>query len=188
MISEKETTRLSKQLSYVLRHNPGDIGITLDEQGWADVAILLNSLTANGHPITLDVLRHVVATNAKQRFSFNSDETKIRANQGHSVEVELGYTATTPPEFLYHGTVDRFAAAIMQQGLQKMNRHHVHLSADTATATTVGLRRGKPLILQVSAGKMYEAGYRFYLSDNNVWLTDEVPPAFIQLFRKRCCV
>lgn len=97
MISEKETTRLSKQLSYVLRHNPGDIGITLDEQGWADVAILLNSLTANGHPISVDVLRHVVATNAKQRFSFNSDETKIRANQGHSVEVELGlyshYTA-----------------------------------------------------------------------------------------------
>ena len=129
----------------------------------------------------MDVLRHVVTTNAKQRFSFNEDGGKIRANQGHSIEVELGYTATKPPEFLYHGTVDRFIVAIMQQGLQKMDRHHVHLSADTATANIVGQRRGKPLILLVSAGKMHEAGYSFYLSDNNVWLTDEVPPAFIQL-------
>jgi len=181
MISEKETTRLSKQLSYVLRHNPGSIGITLDEQGWTDVAVLLKRLAANSYPVTMDVLRHVVTTNAKQRFSLNEVETKIRANQGHSVEVELGYTATTPPEFLYHGTVDRFVAAIMQQGLQKMNRHHVHLSADTATATIVGQRRGKPLILQINAAKMHGAGYSFYVSDNNVWLTDEVPPAFIQL-------
>lgn len=180
MISEKETTRLSKQLSYFLRHNPSDIGITLDEQGWTDVTTLLEKLTANGHPVTMDVLRHVVAANAKQRFKFNEDERKIRANQGHSVEVELGYTASQPPEFLYHGTVDRFIVSILKDGLQKMNRHHVHLSADITTATIVGERRGKPLILQVSAGKMFAAGYSFYLSDNNVWLTDAVPPAFIQ--------
>ena len=180
MISEKETTRLSKQLSYVLRHNPGDIGITLDEQGWTDVATLLEKLTASGHHVTMNVLKHVVATNAKRRFKFNEDERKIRANQGHSVEVELGYAASQPPEFLYHGTVDRFIVSILKDGLQKMNRHHVHLSADIATAAIVGERRGKPLILQVSAGKMFAAGYSFYLSDNNVWLTETVPPAFIQ--------
>lgn len=181
MISEKETTGLSKQLSYVLRHNPGAIGITLDEQGWTDVVTLLHKLAANGHPVTMPVLQHVVATNAKKRFSFNEDKTKIRASQGHSVEVELGYTACPPPAFLYHGTVNRFMASILKDGLQKMNRHHVHLSADIATASIVGQRRGAPLILQVSAGKMHAAGYIFYLSENNVWLTDEVPPVFIEV-------
>ena len=179
MISEKDNVRISKLLSYVLRHKPAEIDITLDENGWTDVPILLDKLAQYGERVTMPVLQHVVATNAKKRFSFNDDETKIRASQGHSVEVDLGYIQQQPPEFLYHGTVGKFIPAILQQGLQKMNRHHVHLSADVQTANIVAKRRGEPIILKISAGVMHTKSYVFYVSDNNVWLTDEVPPEFI---------
>lgn len=184
MISEKDNFRISKLLSYVLRHKPDEIGITLDESGWADVPILLEKFSLYGEPVTMPTLQHVVATNAKKRFSFNDDETKIRANQGHSVDVDLGYTQQQPPEFLYHGTVNKFLVPIIQQGLKKMKRHHVHLSADIETATIVGKRRGEPVILKISAAVMHAQGYLFYLSANNVWLTDEVPTKFISVINK----
>lgn len=180
MMSEKDNIRISKLLSYALRHKPAEIGITLDENGWSDVPILLDKLAQYGDPVTMPVLQHVVATNAKKRFSFNDDETKIRASQGHSVEVDLGYNQQQPPEFLYHGTVSKFIPSILRQGLQKMNRHHVHLSADVQTANIVARRRGEPVILQVNAGAMHAKGYAFYVSANSVWLTDEVPVEFIE--------
>jgi len=179
MISDKENTRLSKTLSYVLRHNPADIGIILDENGWTDVSTLLTKLTEKGDEIDINMLQHIVTSNAKQRFAFSKDGQKIRANQGHSVEVQLDYAAKQPPEFLYHGTVERFIEPILKEGLQKMDRHHVHLSAETETAVKVGQRRGKPVVLKIAAAEMYAQGYAFYISNNNVWLTDAVPPQFI---------
>ncbi len=180
MIPGKENTRIGKLLSYALRHNPQELGIQLDENGWTDVNTLLQKLAERGENITLDILRHVVASNAKQRFSFSNDQLRIRANQGHSVDVKLDYPAKQPPEFLYHGTVGSFIIVILKEGLKKMDRHHVHLSADTETAIKVGSRRGKPVILKIKAGEMFSRGYIFYVSANGVWLTDTVPPEFIE--------
>jgi putative RNA 2'-phosphotransferase len=179
MNPEKETTRLSKLLSYLLRHKPEEFDVTLDENGWADVADLLAKLQAKGENVTIDILQHIVDTSNKKRFSFNEDGTKIRASQGHSVEVDLGYSQQQPPELLYHGTVHAFIDSIKKHGLVKQKRHHVHLSADERTAVIVAQRRGKPVILKIKAGEMSAAGYPFYLSDNGVWLTDTVPSAFI---------
>jgi putative RNA 2'-phosphotransferase len=175
MITEKENTRISKLLSLVLRHQPESIGIVLDENGWTDVGILLRKLT-----IEKTALDHVVATNSKKRFAFNEDETKIRANQGHSVEVELGYQAEKPPEVLYHGTGIGSVKAILQEGLSKQKRHHVHLSVDIETALKVGQRHGTPTVLEVNAEKMSRNNFEFYRSANGVWLTDHVPVEYIQ--------
>ncbi|AYL94565.1 RNA 2'-phosphotransferase [Mucilaginibacter celer] len=179
MLTEKETTNLSKFLSLVLRHKPEEIGITLDEQGWVPVAELLNKLNAYGNNVTLEALEHVVDTNAKKRFAFSDDKLNIRASQGHSVEVELGYAPQTPPDVLYHGTAASSVESIMQNGLEKRSRQHVHLSIDTDTAVNVGGRHGKPVVLTILTGEMHKEGYKFYLSENKVWLTDEVPPQFI---------
>lgn len=173
------TKHISKFLSLVLRHHPDKIGITLDEQGWTDVSTLLDNMNKQGKNIDIHGLREVVETNDKKRFAFNEDETKIRANQGHSIKVDLAYEALTPPEFLYHGTVPKFISAIQQQGLLKMSRHHVHLSEDRTTAMRVGSRRGVPTILVVRSGEMYQKGYPFYKSENGVWLTERVPTEFI---------
>ncbi|MEO3406403.1 RNA 2'-phosphotransferase [Mucilaginibacter sp. CAU 1740] len=181
MLTEKETTNLSKFLSLVLRHKPEEIGITLDEQGWVPVDELLDKLNKSGRPVTFDVLQHIVDTNAKKRFAFNDDKLKIRASQGHSVEVELGYEPQTPPDVLYHGTGEKSVESIMQSGLEKRTRQHVHLSSDINTAINVGSRHGKPVVLIVAAGEMYKQGYPFYLSENKVWLTDAAPAAFINL-------
>jgi len=181
MISEKENTRISKMLSLVLRHQPEKIGIHLDEQGWTDVEELINKLNENGLQIDLETLRHVVDTNQKKRFAFNDTSDKIRANQGHSVEVELGYTPQTPPDVLYHGTTGKYVEGIMTAGLQKMQRHHVHLSADTDTAAKVGQRHGKPVILTINAREMHNNGHEFFISDNGVWLTDFVAPEYITI-------
>jgi putative RNA 2'-phosphotransferase len=181
MLTEKETTRYSKFLSLVLRHQPELIGITLDEQGWTDVATLLTKAQAHGQKLSFEQLAYIVETSPKQRFRFNEDQTQIRASQGHSVEVELGYTPVTPPDELYHGTATRHQEAILRDGLQKMNRHHVHLSADVATARNVGARHGRPVIFTVAAGQMHQAGRLFYQADNGVWLTDEVPAAYLQI-------
>ena len=174
------STKISKFLSLVLRHEPARIGIALDSAGWTDVDALLAAMAAHGTAITRDELVQIVATSDKQRFALSPDGARIRANQGHSVEVELELAPAVPPALLYHGTVDRFLASIKDKGLLKGERHHVHLSADIATADKVGGRRGKPVVLTVRAADMVGAGYPFFVSQNGVWLTDHVPPTFIR--------
>lgn len=171
---------ISKFLSLVLRHKPQQIGLQLDAHGWADVDELITRCNAHHIALNFELLEEIVVTNDKQRFAFNADLTKIRANQGHSIAVDLALQLVQPPEKLYHGTVAEFIEAIKANGLQKMSRQHVHLSSDEATAVKVGSRRGKPVILTVDAGAMHEAGFLFYLSENGVWLTDHVPATFIE--------
>jgi len=164
----------------VLRHKPEAIGIELDENGWVLVDRLIEASRAAGQDITQESLREVVETNDKKRFAFNETGDRIRASQGHSVKsVDLGLERIEPPEVLYHGTVEKFIAAIQEAGLVKMNRQHVHLSPTIETASAVGARRGKPVILEVQARKMHDDGFRFYLSANGVWLTDAVPWRYI---------
>lgn len=170
---------VSKFLSYILRHHPEKIGIVLDSQGWVDVGELLSKLAQNGKSISQEQLERVVANNDKKRFAFSDDGTRIRASQGHSIEVELGYTPVVPPETLYHGTADRFLASIRKSGLVKQSRQHVHLSQTQETATAVGKRHGRLVLLTVRTGEMHREGYTFFLSANNVWLTEEVPSEFI---------
>lgn len=176
-------TKISKFLSLVLRHQPEKIGIELNEQGWIAVEVLLNQMKLHGQEIDIEVLTDVVTTNDKKRFAFSDDMQFIRANQGHSISVNLDYKAVEPPMFLYHGTVAKFIENIREKGLLKMSRHHVHLSESRETASKVGARRGKPIILTIKSGDMYKDGFNFYKSDNNVWLTDVVPPKFIE-FKK----
>jgi len=178
-MNEKERTRVSRFLSLVLRHKPGEIGLQLDAQGWADVAELIERAAAKGKIFTAQDLEEIVATNDKQRFAYSEERTKIRASQGHSVEVELQLEETTPPDQLYHGTVEKYLRAIQAQGLRKMNRHHVHMSSDTITAEKVGERRGEAVILTINSGDMSRDGFVFYLSANGVWLTDQVPVKYI---------
>ena len=174
------STRVSKFLSLVLRHDPDRIGIELDEHGWTDVDALLAACARAGLPLTRDELAIVVATSDKQRFALSEDQTRIRANQGHSVEVDLDLEPAAPPELLYHGTVEKFLASIRAQGLLKGERHHVHLSADLETAQRVGGRRGKPVVLTVRAGEMAAAGHVFYRSENGVWLVEHVPAEYLE--------
>jgi putative RNA 2'-phosphotransferase len=179
-MTPKETTRTSKFLSLVLRHEPETAGITLDSAGWAEVDALLKGCAKAGRTITRVQLDHVVATNSKKRFEFSSGGTRIRASQGHSVDVDLAYEAKVPPDILYHGTATRFLAAIRAEGLRKIARHHVHLSAETAVTTQVGARHGKPALLTIRAGEMQRAGWQFFQSTNGVWLVDAVPSQFIE--------
>jgi len=179
-MSSNEKMKISKFLSLVLRHNPTAANITLDVHGWADVNELLEGMNReNRTSVTLDDLKDVVASNDKQRFMFNEDCTKIRANQGHSVKVDVELKEVQPPEYLYHGTVERFIGSIKTDGLRPQSRLHVHLSSDEETAVKVGIRRGKPVILTVNAGKMSADGYIFYLSENGVWLTEHVPTEYL---------
>ncbi len=175
------STRTSKFLSLVLRHEPARIGIVLDDAGWTDVRALLDACAAHGVVITRPELDQIVATSDKQRFALSDDGMRIRANQGHSVEVDLQLAPSTPPDLLYHGTVDRALAGIRQLGLVRGARHHVHLSADEETARKVGGRRGKPIVLPVRAGAMAAAGHAFFRSANGVWLVDSVPAEFLEL-------
>jgi len=172
----KKQKRTSKYLSLLLRHRPEAAGLTLDEHGWAEVGRLLRNVG-----ISMEELEEIVANDEKQRYSFNDDKTLIRANQGHSIPVDLELEAREPPEFLYHGTVAQFLISIRKEGLQRQNRLYVHLSPDVETAVKVGRRRGKPVILQVAAGRMHRDGYAFFLSANGVWLTREVPPQYLKL-------
>ena len=175
----KNIVKHSKFLSLLLRHQPETIGLSLDAGGWASVEELLAKLQVHGRtlsPIELDI---IVRTNDKQRFSFNEDKTRIRANQGHSLkQVELGLAAIEPPPILYHGTASRFMQAISQQGLTRQSRQHVHLSADKDTAYKVGARHGLPVILQINAARMQQDGFVFYCSANGVWLTAQVPTRY----------
>jgi putative RNA 2'-phosphotransferase len=170
---------VSKFLAKHLRHAPDALGLTLRPGGWVSVDDLLAASDRAGFTISYDELLECVETNDKQRFALDATGDLIRANQGHSVAVDLQLEEKEPPDLLFHGTVERFLAAILAEGLQKGKRHHVHLSKDTETARKVGARRGKPVILRADAGKMHAAGFRFFLSANGVWLTDSVPAAFL---------
>lgn len=169
----------SKFLSFVLRHKPEAIGLKLDANGWADVEELIRLANENGQPLTRDVIAYVVETSDKQRFAFDSSDQKIRANQGHSVNVDLELSPIEPPVVLYHGTATRFLQAIRESGLLKQARHHVHLSPDEETAVRVGARHGRPAILIIRAREMWSNGHLFFYSKNGVWLADHVPPGFI---------
>lgn len=170
---------IGKLMSLALRHNPGVLKLELDDLGWANVDQLIAGLNRKGIKMDVDFLTEIVETNDKQRYAFNADKTKIRANQGHSIKVDLELTEEEPPHTLYHGTVHKFMEAIRDKGLLKMSRQHVHLSHTKETAITVGSRRGKPVILKVEANKMHTNGYKFYRSKNGVWLTDHVPAEYI---------
>ncbi|MES2701030.1 MAG: RNA 2'-phosphotransferase [Bacteroidota bacterium] len=178
-MTEQHKTHTSKLLSLVLRHSPQTIAITLDENGWVAVSELLTALQQHNEAVTLTELEEIVATNSKQRFAFSEDKLRIRANQGHSVEVDMKFEAVQPPEQLYHGTVAATLQNIGHEGLRAMKRQHVHLSADMATAEKVGARHGKPMILTINSGEMHRNGGTFYLSANGVWLTDNVPVLYI---------
>lgn len=171
---------ISKLLSLVLRHQPEVLGIQLDQNGWVEVDFLLEKLKGKSPDMNFERLEQIVYTNDKQRFGFNEDLTKIRANQGHSIEVDVELKPELPPEVLYHGTVDKFLDGIRAEGLKKGTRLYVHLSKDLETATKVGSRRGKPVVLTIHAHQMAEAGHVFYLSENGVWLCEAVPVNFIQ--------
>ena len=169
----------SKFLSLILRHRPETVGITLDAEGWADVDALLTGMARKGTRLSFDELVEIVESNDKARFTFNEDQTGIRAVQGHSREVELGYDPIAPPAELFHGTVERYLAAIREGGLKRGRRQYVHLSPDRETAAKVGARRGRPVILTIDSAAMHADGDIFYRADNGVWLTDHVPPRFI---------
>jgi putative RNA 2'-phosphotransferase len=179
-VDSKRAVRVSKLLSFGLRHRPDKLGLDLDAAGWADVHCVLESLAQQGERLTAEELSHLVATSDKQRFALSEDGTRIRANQGHSIAVELGLTPREPPPRLYHGTVDRFLGRIRVQGLLRGSRTHVHLSIDEGTARVVAARRkGRPIILTVRAGEMHADGIPFFLSDNRVWLTEHVPARYL---------
>jgi len=179
-MNDKEIIRTSKFLSLVLRHEPERVGLKLGEAGWVGVDELLKAVNGQGVSLTLDQLKHIVATSDKKRFAFSDDGLRIRASQGHSLEVDLQYPPQPPPEILYHGTAVRFLDSIRQHGLQKMERHDVHLSAETKLTLQVGGRHGKPVLLTIRAGDMHRAGSVFRCSANGVWLVDHVPAAFIE--------
>lgn len=170
---------ISKFMSLVLRHKPEEIDLQVNENGWANVEELIEKINAKGIKVDKGTIDEVVATNDKKRFAFNDDKTMIRASQGHSIEVELDLPVTIPPDILYHGTATRFLESILTEGLQKQSRQHIHLSATIEAAIVVGSRHGKPVILTINAKAMQDAGCKFYLSANGVWLTDVVPVQYI---------
>lgn len=177
----KNIKRTSRKISLVLRHKPEAIGLGLDENGWAKVNELLAKMSATGTPLKRADLETIVAENDKQRFSFSPDGQKIRANQGHSIAVDLQLVPVPPPAVLYHGTASTSVEAIMKTGLEPRKRQHVHLSQDVTTATAVGSRHGRPVILRVDAAGMARAGYVFFCSENGVWLTGEVPVGYLSV-------
>lgn len=179
-------TEIGKYLSYVLRHNPKDIGLELEERGYVDVEALIIGVNHHYHIDTfnLEQLEQIVAEDNKQRYSFNEDKTKIRANQGHSIHIDLGLSPVEPPDILYHRTADRFLAKIQKMGIKKMTRDFVHLSPDEETAIKVGLRHGKPVVLLVDARRIYQDGIHFYQADNGVWLTNNVKPQYFKVIDK----
>ncbi|MBS9775622.1 MAG: RNA 2'-phosphotransferase [Fusobacterium sp.] len=180
-MNETKFLKLSKFISLVLRHKPEQIGISLDKNGWANTNELIEKIKQTKREIDLEILEEIVKKDNKTRFVFNEDKSKIRANQGHTVKIDLGYEVKEPPEFLYHGTATKFIESIKEVGIQKKNRHHVHLSKDIETATMVGKRHGEVVILKIFAKEMNKAGNLFYESDNGVWLVDEVPTKFFEI-------
>lgn len=177
---KSDLKNISKFMSLVLRHQPEKIGLQLDDNGWVAITALIGKLNVYGLQVDISTIEKIVITNDKKRFSFNDDKTKIRANQGHSIGVELNMKKTIPPDKFFHGTAEKFVENIFKTGIQKQNRQHVHLSATEETAKSVGSRHGKPVVLTINAKQMAEKSYVFYLSANNVWLTDVVPAQYIE--------
>lgn len=173
-------TDISKFIALILRHKPETIGITLDKNGWADVSELLYGINQQ-YALDMPTLEKIVSEDEKQRYSFNEDKTKIRANQGHSIQVDVKLEKAIPPDFLYHGTGEKFLSSIKRDGLLPKTRLYVHLSTDIETARKVGLRHGSPVVLLVNSKKMYLDGYSFFLSVNGVWLTKHVPIEYIKI-------
>ncbi len=178
-MNEQQLARISRFMSLVLRHKPEEIKMKLDKNGWANVKELINGMKQKGYHVNLDILKIVVGTNNKQRFSFNNDFTKIRANQGHSIDVDIDFKIVPPPEFLYHGTATHFLEQIKKDGLVHKKRQYVHLSIDVETAINVGKRHGNPVVLKIKSGDMQRNGIAFYLSENGVWLLKQVPTNYI---------
>ena len=179
---EPELNDYSRFLSFILRHKPDSVGLKLDAQGWVEIEALVEQTQNTDLPLTVEIIEKIVATSDKQRFTINQDGTKIRANQGHSISIDLNLSPKIPPDVLYHGTAVRFVKAILKEGLKKGSRQHVHLSADREMAIKVGARHGKPVVLEVDAKRMHAKKVNFYQSKNGVWLTDNVPAQFL----KRC--
>ena len=179
--SDKQLRNTSKFISLILRHQPEAIGISLDEHGWADVQELIDGINrSDGHTLDMELLEEIVQMDEKQRYSFNEDHTLIRANQGHSIPVDVELEEKTPPEILWHGTGEKYVSSIDVQGLIPKSRLYVHLSLDMETARKVGSRHGKPVIYEIDCQGMAEDGYRFFLSANHVWLTKEVPVRYLK--------
>lgn len=181
LMSSDRLVKISKYLSKHLRHQPERIGLTLGTGGWVAVADLLNACAQHQFPISREELETVVATSDKKRFSFDPTGELIRANQGHSVDVDLQLEPQVPPDVLYHGTGDRAVEIILQSGLNKMSRHHVHLSQDVETARKVGTRHGRPVVFAIDAKAMHQAGYLFFCSENGVWLVDHIPSEYLTI-------
>ena len=174
-MNAEELKKTSKRMSYILRHEPGSVGLVLSPGGWVSVDDLVRALSTSR-----DLLDEVVFTNDKQRFELSEDATQIRARQGHSTQVDLQYEAAVPPDRLFHGTATRFLASIREKGLIKGQRHHVHLSIDRETMIAVGSRHGKPVVLEINAKQMVEDGRQFFVTGNHVWLTDHVPSKYLR--------
>ncbi|HFL2524774.1 TPA: RNA 2'-phosphotransferase [Clostridioides difficile] len=180
--SMSKKDKLSIFISLILRHKPETIGIKLDDYGYADVNELIEKINNTGRNINIEILEQIVKEDNKQRYSFNDDRSKIRANQGHSINVNVELRELEPPKYLYHGTATRFLDNIKNEGIIKQSRLYVHLSRDIDTAIKVGKRHGTPVILKINTGKMYENGYKFYLSENNVWLCEYIPFKYVEIF------
>lgn len=176
---EDADTRIGRYLCLILRHHPEKAGITLDEHGWADVEELIAGVS-HRWPMDRAKLEEIVRTDGKQRYSFSADGRLIRANQGHSIPVDVELPLTRPPELLWHGTGEKYTASIDVHGLLPQNRLYVHLSGDAETAVAVGRRHGRPVLYRVRSGRMWEDGLPFYRSVNGVWLTEAVPVRYLE--------
>ncbi len=179
-----ELIDISRYMCLILRHKPGVIGITLDSHGWADTRKLVEGIAKKHSGFNMEMLEEIVRTDNKQRYSLSGDKTRIRANQGHSVPVDVELKKADPPEILYHGTAEKYAASIRREGIISKQRLYVHLSKDEATAVTVGKRHGKPVVFEVKSGEMQRDGYEFFLSENGVWLTKRVPASYLRDHRQ----
>jgi len=175
---------ISKYISLILRHKPETIGIKLDEHGWANVSELINGISKTNSNFNIDVLEEIVKTDSKERYSFNEDKTLIRANQGHSIPVDVELEECEPPEYLWHGTGKKYTASIDKIGLISKGRLYVHLSRDIYTAENVGRRHGKPIIYKILSKKMYDNGFKFYISKNRVWLAKSIPIEYLEKYTK----
>lgn len=178
-MQSKNDVSLGRFISLILRHKPETIGIRLDEHGWAEVPELLEGINRSGRAIDMETLERIVRENEKQRYAFNQDHTRIRARQGHSLEVDVELQSRTPPDTLYHGTAERFLNSILKDGICRQSRQYVHLSREEETAFAVGRRHGKPVVLVLDAGRMNRDGTLFYCSENGVWMCGHVPPEYI---------
>ena len=176
-----DLNNISKYMSLILRHKPDVIGIELDEHGWANVNDLISGIEKDNHGFNFELLEEIVRSDSKQHYSFNDDKSFIRANQGHSVNVDVELKEKEPPEYLYHGTGEKYVKSINQDGLIPKSRLYVHLSKDIKTAENVGKRHGKEIIYRINSGRMYRNGYKFYLSENGIWLTKEAPVKYLEM-------